>query len=174
MSQEVPAEPLDRLGDVSEPNPGIDEHHAIGAEPVVGGRFSPASGRDPHLCGHPWWLRLCHLCNRCLLPDDRRLVRRSAPPIDSSKPVCVPRSEQPTNFDNAMAERINARHWAELVCWQRPWIGTEYLELAPLGWVDNTWIHSLHEYCTPVEVEAADYRDQNEPAQRSLAGQLTH
>lgn len=86
----------------------------------------------------------------------------------------MPRSVLLTIFDNAMAERINARHWAELVCWQRRWIGAEYLEIAPIGWVDNTWINSLHEYCTPVEVETADYRDQNEPAQRWLAGQLTH
>jgi len=39
--------------------------------------------------------------------------------------------------------------------------------------VNNTRIHSALEYRTPAEFETEHYLEQNEPAQRPLADQLT-
>lgn len=62
------------------------------------------------------------------------------------------------SFDNAMAEALNSLYKAELIHLQGPWRGRDDVEAATAEWVhwfNTERLHSMLDYQTPAEVEAA-------------------
>ncbi|WP_349252154.1 IS3 family transposase [Brevibacterium sp. SMBL_HHYL_HB1] len=64
------------------------------------------------------------------------------------------------SYDNAMAEALNSLYKYELVFTDGPWSGRNDLEAATAEWVhwfNTERLHSMLDYQTPAEIEAAHY-----------------
>lgn len=73
------------------------------------------------------------------------------------------------SYDNAMAEALNSLYKAELIFLDGPWNGRDDVEAATAEWVhwfNTDRLHSMLDYSTPDETEAAYYA---EPATRTAA-----
>ena len=79
------------------------------------------------------------------------------------------------SYDNAMAESVIGLYKTECVRPDGPFRTVDELELATLSWVhwfNTERLHSALDYATPIEHEAAYYRQIN-TQQPPLPGQLT-
>lgn len=66
------------------------------------------------------------------------------------------------SYDNAMAEALNSLYKAELIFLDGPWTGRDDVEAATAEWVhwfNTDRLHSMLDYSTPAEAEAAYYAE---------------